>query len=226
MTPETTIALPDGRTATVRFRSPDSYIPNPRNTNKGRERGKAALDTSLQESGFHRGIVVANDGTVVNGNHAYQAASELEVVKGWIEIEVEGDVGIVTKRVDWQDAQAPQAILAAIADNRTSELNFELDTSAFADALTLLGGLDLEIPAELYTDIEIEERLEQAIREQEEDDMEEREDKLDSERYPLAIVLSWSDHRRWEEFKETMGTQSDTKAFLKLFNTSVESVEE
>ena len=214
---ETKLTLPDGREVTVRLREPEAYYPNPDNSNRGKERGKAALDESLQSSGFHRGIVVASDGTVVNGNHAYQSASELGVVKGWVEIEVNGDLGVVTKRIDWKDASDPQAILAAIADNRVSELNFDIDP----EILTSIAE-EIEIPSVLYTSGEIEALLIEAISANtgniEEEEEAEFEDKLDSDRYPLAIVLDWSTHKRWETLKEEFGVQSDTKAFLKLLD--------
>ena len=156
---DTTLQLDDGRTVKLRVRSPESYTPNLLNTNQGQERGKAALDDSLQKSGFHRGIVVAKDDQVVNGNHAYQSASELGVVKSWIEIEVEGDVGVVTKRLDWETAQDPKAIVAAIADNRVSELNFSIDTEAFQQALDVLAEAGLELPDTLYTEAELNETI-------------------------------------------------------------------
>ncbi|MFZ9739572.1 MAG: DNA methyltransferase [Prochlorotrichaceae cyanobacterium] len=156
---DTTLQLDDGRTVKLRVRSPESYTPNLFNTNQGQERGKAALDDSLQKSGFHRGIVVAKDDQVVNGNHAYQSASELGVVKSWIEIEVEGDVGVVTKRLDWETAQDPKAIVAAIADNRVSELNFSIDTEAFQQALDVLAEAGLELPDTLYTEAELNETI-------------------------------------------------------------------
>lgn len=210
----TTLTLPDGRKVTVRIVDPEQYQPNPSNTNRGKERGKAALDKSLQQSGFHRGIVVSKDGTVVNGNHAYESASETQTVKAWIEVETEGDVGVATKRIDWDSADDPAAVLAAIADNRVSELNFDLDPEMFRVSLEKLEIADLELPDELYTPGEIEFQLSQF----EEEDEEPPEDILDSDRYPLAIVLDWSTHKRWTALKEEFGVQSDTKAFLRLLD--------
>lgn len=160
MDSQTQITLPDGRLATVRVRSPESYLPNPRNTNRGTERGNSALIESMRQSGLHRGIVVSNDGTVINGNHAYQTASELGVATAWVEIEVEGDVGVVTRRVDWDTAQNPKAIAAALADNRTSELNFEIDPVEFAEAIAALNQAGDELPGALFSEDEISEILE------------------------------------------------------------------
>jgi len=214
---EQTLTLPDGRTVKVRLVEPEAYQPNPTNTNRGQERGKAALDKSLAQSGFHRGIVVAKDGTVVNGNHAYESASEQEVVKAWIEVEVEGDVGVATKRIDWDGADDPAAILAAIADNRVSELNFALDPEMFAASLEKLEVAEIDLPKEFYTPAEIDFQLNPVDEEEEE----EPEDVLDADRYPLAIVLDWSTHKRWQELKEAMGISSDTKAFLKLMDSKL-----
>lgn len=157
---KTTLKLPDGRTVTLRVRGAEAYLPNLQNTNQGTERGKAAIDDSLRQSGFHRSIVVSADDTVINGNHAYAAASELGVVASWVEIEVEGDVGVVTKRIDWESAQDPKAIVAALADNRTSELNFVIDPQALAEAIEVLRVEEVEVARTIYTPEEFGELIE------------------------------------------------------------------
>lgn len=213
MTPEQQLTLPDGSTVTVRLRDRESYTPNPDNTNKGRERGKAALDKSMQQSGFHRGIVVAGDGTVVNGNHAYQSASELEVVKAWVEVEVSGDIGVVTRRVDWGDAQDPNAILASLSDNRVSQLNFELDPELFSVSMQALEDAEFEMPRELYTPSEIEFEINN-----QDTDIEPEQIEKEDDRQSITIVLNSSDYSRWQSLKETLGYSSDTETFLHLFN--------
>ena len=72
---------------------------------------------------------------------------------------MEGDVGVVTKRLDWETAQDPKAIVAAIADNRVSELNFSIDTEAFQQALDVLAEAGLELPDTLYTEAELNETI-------------------------------------------------------------------
>ena len=107
--------------------------------------------------------------------------------------------------------------MAAIADNRVSELNFDIDPEILASIAE-----EIEIPSVLYTSGEIEALVANMgtvyFDGDEEEEEEEFEDKLDSDRYPLAIVLDWSTHKRWETLKEEFGVQSDTKAFLKLLD--------
>jgi len=159
---EQTIILPDGRVVTIRARSAEAYSPNPNNSNRGKPRGVAALDESLQLSGLHRGIVVAADGTVVNGNHAYESAVANGVALAWIEVDVEGDVGVATRRTDWTDARVPAAIAAAHADNRSAQLNYDLDPEQFAVDLQVLAELGQSLPATLFTEEEINFALGQA----------------------------------------------------------------
>lgn len=159
---EQRITLPDGRTATIRVRQSEAYTPNPHNSNRGKEGGKAAIDASLQNSGLHRGIVVAADGTVVNGNHAYESAIENGIAKAWVEIDVEGDVGVVTRRIDWKDARDPKAIAAALSDNETQRKNYDLDPVQFAADLEALIAVGEELPAAIFSQGQIEELLEQA----------------------------------------------------------------
>jgi len=159
---EQTITLPDGRVVTIRARSAAAYSPNPSNSNRGKPRGVAALDESLQLSGLHRGIVVAADGTVVNGNHAYESAVQNGVALAWIEVDVEGDVGVATRRTDWTDARDPAAIAAAHADNRSAQLNYDLAPEQFAVDLQVLAELGQSLPATLFTEEEINFALGQA----------------------------------------------------------------
>lgn len=218
---EQQLTLPDGRVVTLRVRSPEAYTPNPRNTNRGKgERGKAALDDSLRSSGLHRGIVVSSDDTVINGNHSYESASELGVAKAWVEIEVEGDVGVVTKRIDWESAQDPNAIKAAIEDNRSSELNYEPDPELFEEAMKAIELAGLEIPKTLFTAKEIDQiigKLDGLFDQEDEDEDGEPAPKpTEHDQTIVPIVLTWAENQQWKEAKDRMGITSDKKCFLAI----------
>jgi hypothetical protein len=217
---EQQLTLPDGRTVTLRVRSPEAYTPNPRNTNRGKgERGKAALDDSLRSSGLHRGIVVSSDDTVINGNHSYESASELGVAKAWVEIEVEGDIGVVTKRIDWESAQDPKAIMAAIEDNRSSELNYELDPDLFEESMKAIDLAGLEIPKTLFTAKEIDQivgKLDGFFEEQDEEEEEPPSKPKEHDQTIVPIVLTWAENQQWKEAKDRMGINIDKKAFLAI----------
>lgn len=140
---------------TVRLRPLGAYETNPHNTNRGSERGVAAIEHSVQDTGWGRGIVVAGDGTIVGGNHATEAAEATEAIAAWIEVETTGNVGVATRRIDWTDARSPEAIRAGLADNRTSQLNFNLDLTSLASDLESLAEVNVSIPKLYYTPDEL-----------------------------------------------------------------------
>lgn len=91
-----------------------------------------AIAESLQVNGQFRPLVVGRSGTILAGNHTYQAALAL----GWTEIDVvELDV----------DAHSPEGKRIVLADNRTSDLA-KYDEGLLATMLQSLqeedGGLD------------------------------------------------------------------------------------
>lgn len=162
------LKLPNGKTIKIRIKQPTDIKLNPKNTNQGSERGNAALDESLQQTGFHRGIFTAADDVVVGGNHAFESAVRNGVVQQFIEIETEGDVGVVTKRTDWKNHRAKEARLAAIADNRVQELNYTPDPVILGEEIA-----EIELPAVLFTDDELQEiigEIEQAISPEDEEE--------------------------------------------------------
>ena len=149
-----------GRRIIIRAIAPDALRPNPDNANRGTERGTAAIRTSLGETGLHRSIVAARDGTVVAGNHAYQAAVEDGVAKGWVEVVLpDGAVGVVTRRSDWDSARDAGAIKAAYYDNRTNELNYDQDPQQLVADLEALQALGENFAATLLTEDELREIL-------------------------------------------------------------------
>ena len=101
------------------------FTPDPKNLNQGTERGNYALERSLRDYGFARPVVADKDGVIIAGNHAYQKAGEIGL-KNVRVIETDGTEIIVHKRIDL-DASTAKARMVALTDNRTSELNYELD---------------------------------------------------------------------------------------------------
>jgi len=151
------------RRIVVRTIAPDALSPNPHNANQGRERGNAAIEASLRETGLHRGIVVAADNNVIAGNHVYEAAVQNGVAQGWIEIELpDGAIGVVTKRSDWRSVRDPEAIKAAFYDNRTNELNYELNVQQLVADLEALAATGDAFAPQILTEDELRELLEEA----------------------------------------------------------------
>lgn len=211
----------DGRVVTVRLRPSESYQQNPSNTNQGTPRGDAAIRASQESSGFHRGIAVAANDVVIAGNHSYQAATEEGIVEAWVEIESDGHVGIATKRTDWDTQASPEAIRAAISDNRTQQLNFSPDLAALEESLEELSHANTELPRTLYTETELDEILQGLEAEATPGDEGQAEQEPAKEsrvpgRYPLVVALEEEHHKKWERIKEILGIKRDQNAFEKI----------
>lgn len=106
----------------------DSLRPHPNNPRNG---DTEAIQESLRVNGQFKPIVVADDGTILAGNHTYAAAAEL----GW------DTISVVRLPVQY-DSEAATRIM--LADNRTSDLG-RYDDAQLAELLQLLDaetGLD------------------------------------------------------------------------------------
>ena len=113
--------------------------PDPKNANKGSERGNAAIEASLRRYGAGRSILIDRNGKIIGGNKTVQnaKAAGLEDV---IVVESDGTKLIAVKRVDLDIADATARELA-IADNRASELSLEWDGPVLT---ALVAELDLK----------------------------------------------------------------------------------
>ena len=110
------------------------FQPDPKNLNKGTERGSYAIERSLRDYGFARPIVADKDGTILAGNHAFEKAGEIGLQKVRV-IETTGDEIIIHKRTDLE-ADSAKARMVALADNRTTEINLSWDPSEFKELLS------------------------------------------------------------------------------------------
>jgi hypothetical protein len=99
----------------------DSLRPHPNNPRNG---DTEAIQESLRVNGQFKPIVVADDGTILAGNHTYAAAAEL----GW------DTISVVRLPVTF-DSEAATRIM--LADNRTSDLG-RYDDAQLAELLQLL----------------------------------------------------------------------------------------
>ncbi len=113
---------------------------DPRNANRGTERGQALLEASLRDYGTARSIVADRDGVVIAGNKTLAAAQRLGIPTR--EIVIDGRELVVLRRMDLHLASDARAQALAIADNRVGELNLDWDP-AILEALRA-DGVSLE----------------------------------------------------------------------------------
>lgn len=108
------------------------YLPDDHNANLGSERGLQMLESSLNEDGAGRSIVVDAHDKIPAGNKTLEAAV-LAGIEDVIEIETDGKALIVHKRTDWDlDDPIGAARRYAYRDNRTSEVSLTWDANVIA----------------------------------------------------------------------------------------------
>jgi DNA modification methylase len=104
---------------------------DPRNANKGTERGRKALASSLRQFGAGRSILIDKNGMVIAGNKTLAQAiaaghEEVKVVK------TDGTEIVAVQRIDL-DLRDSKAKGLAVADNRVGELDLEWDTDVISE---------------------------------------------------------------------------------------------
>lgn len=218
----------------ITHRKLTEYRPDPHNANVGSERGQYMLDQSVQEVGATRSLVAAADDAIPIGNHAMQALVDAGIVDV-IEVETDGRQVVVVKRRDWETVDDPTARRAAYFDNRTSEVSLTWNVEQIlADTGA---GVDL---SDMFFEHEIADLVNAALGEAAQYDVlggvpdvgqaldaaetaagDDPARRQNLAHFPLAIVLSAADMRRWAAVKrDVLGYQDDTRAFLALLESA------
>ena len=120
-------------------RGVDGLELDPHNANKGSDRGRQLVASSLQECGAGRSILADRQGVVIAGNKTLEAARSLGLPVRTIE--TDGQELVVVRRSDLDLASDEKARRLAYLDNRTSELGLEWDVEQMLADLE--GGVDL-----------------------------------------------------------------------------------
>src|SRR5689334_3519334 len=103
----------------------NDLTPDPRNANRGTDRGRELLKTSLRKYGAGRSILADKNGVVLAGNKTLARAKELGF-KVRI-VETDGKELVVVQRLDLDLEHDKAARELAIADNRVAELDLDWD---------------------------------------------------------------------------------------------------
>lgn len=123
--------------------------PDPRNANKGTERGLDMLKTSLREYGAGRSLLLDKHGVVIAGNKTLEAAASVGIERVRV-VETDGTEIIAVKRIDLDLAEDARAKALAVADNRVSEVGLAWD----AEVLNELSASHVEL-SHLFTNEEL-----------------------------------------------------------------------
>lgn len=139
----------------------DELLFDPRNANRGTERGRALLDRSLRQYGAGRSILLDKHNRIIAGNKTTEVAADIGLEKVLI-VETDGTELVAVKRTDLDLDDKPARELA-YADNRVTEI--DLDWSAAQLVQDAAQGIDLDQffrPDELDALLRAEETANQA----------------------------------------------------------------
>lgn len=208
--------------ANVNLRQSTDFRQQDNNHNAGTDRGAQALNSSVAENKATRGIFVAADGSIVGGNHAHKELTEQGVVSRWIEVQSNGDIGVATKRTDWESANTAEALKAAIADNRSAILNFAWDEEAFEENIEIIESGGLQLSPAIMTQGEVDDILGMATELSPEDDPTE-----DSDEIPITVQKGQSSSGSSSEYLK-FGSHSVqlTEEELNMLNVRLEAYSE
>ena len=126
--------------------------PDASNANKGTERGRYALETSLRKYGAGRSILIDRQGRIIAGNKTAETAADVGI-DDVIIVQTDGRQLVAVQRTDL-DLDSKEARELAYADNRVAELDLSFDPEQLlAD---LQAGVDL---AQFWRQDELDELL-------------------------------------------------------------------
>jgi hypothetical protein len=107
-------------------------VPDPKNANKGTERGAYMVRQSLAQLGAGRSVLVDKHGVLIAGNKTTEAAYEMGLEDAII-VPTDGTKLVVVQRTDLDLATDAKAKELAIVDNRSGEVGLAWDTEVLQD---------------------------------------------------------------------------------------------
>ena len=125
---------------TIHKRKITDYQPNPRNHNRGTERGSGVIEHSFRQYGAGRSLLADKNGVLIAGNQSQQGALNAGI-EDVIEVETDGHTVVVVKRTDLDLSKDKRAVELAYADNRTNELSLDYDVDTMLKDIE--AGVDL-----------------------------------------------------------------------------------
>jgi len=108
-----------------------SIRPDPKNSNKGTQRGRGLLEKSLRQYGAGRSVLADKHGTLIAGNKTAEVAEELGLPHRIIQ--TDGHELIVVQRTDLDLSTDVAAVELGIADNRVGEVSLDWDVDVLAE---------------------------------------------------------------------------------------------
>ncbi len=197
-----------------------------RNLNKHRPRGMGMLDNVIAKDGWQGAITTAANGETFAGSARLEVAQERFGDESEpIVFDIDGTRPVILRRVDIPTADDPRAIRLGIADNRISEVNYDLDIDLLQETAQIIDISDLYFDDELA---KLAEQKQEIIDHQEPDFLKFSDnndlpayasDRSGGNKQPIPIVVGSGTMKRWNEYKESIGIKNDTAAFELLLES-------
>ncbi|HQV45039.1 MAG TPA: hypothetical protein PK478_01945 [Nitrospira sp.] len=105
--------------------------PDPRNANRGTERGRGMLERSMRAYGAGRSVLVDRNGVLIAGNKTAEVAAELGLPVRVVE--TDGTELVAVRRTDLDLSRDRAAVELGIADNRVGQVSLEWDTDMLVE---------------------------------------------------------------------------------------------
>lgn len=196
---------------TIRMVSVRDLLGDPVNANRGTPEGRELLRKSIGRLGPGRSVLLDANNTLIAGNKTWEVYGE-EGGENVLVVETDGQSLLAHKRSDLKLGDQRRDEMA-FADNWVGLKSLDFDTEVLLAMQE--NGVDLTEymkPVELADMVKRDqEALAQLAKEQDQEGI----GTVEHDRYPLAVVLSASEYRRWSHVKESRGM--DDKALLLAF---------
>ena len=173
-----------------------------RNLNKGTERGKELIETSVGRFGAGRSVLIDKNNRIIAGNKTQEAAIA-KGIKDVIVVETDGTQLVAVKRND-VDLDSKDGREMALADNATVKADLEWDTEEL-NAVAEDFGIDMEA-----WDVDLDGMAE--------DTTEAEEDDFDEEQDEVKTVAKRGDIFELGNHRLMCGDSTDADAVAKLMN--------
>lgn len=135
--------------AAAKIETVRDLTPDPRNANRGTERGAGMLETSLREYGAGRSLLVDKHGVVIAGNKTLEAAASIGL-QDVVVVPTDGTKLVIVQRTDLDLESDPRAKALGVADNRVAQVGLDWDTDVLRSLVA--DGTDL---SKMFTEDEI-----------------------------------------------------------------------
>ena len=195
------------------------------NLNLHKPRGMGMLSNIISKEGWQSAITVAANNETFSGSARLETAQELFGDESEpIVFDIDGTRPVILRRVDIPTADDPRAIRLGIADNRISEVNYDLDIELLQETAQIIDISDLYFDDELA---KLAEQKQEIIDHQEPDFLKFSDndslpayasDRSGGTKQPIPIVVGSATMKKWNEYKESVGIKNDTAAFEALLD--------